>query len=223
MKSRLTFQIKIFSPATAAAAIGLAVAGVVFATSTARRTDRRSSRRSPRRPGSPPTCWPAGPRRRRGGARRRGRPHRRADRRACHIHCADGRVVGDSAETLEGVAQMENHATRPEIVEARQHGLGKGRRHSDTLNIDMLYVAVPVAPPVDRIRPRRAAADRHPSAVPRDPDGDRPRARPGAGGSRGHQLGVLVAHRAARARHRRCRAPLPRRRSVAVRPRLRRR
>src|SRR5262249_5592369 len=32
---------------------------------------------------------------------------------------ADGRVVGDSSETLEGVAAMDNHAGRPEVVEAR--------------------------------------------------------------------------------------------------------
>ena len=42
---------------------------------------------------------------------------------------------------------MENHASRPEVVEARLHGLGKFRRHSDTLNIDMLYIAVPVSHP----------------------------------------------------------------------------
>jgi len=29
----------------------------------------------------------------------------------------DGRVIGDSSETLEGVAAMENHALRPEVVE----------------------------------------------------------------------------------------------------------
>jgi two-component system, OmpR family, phosphate regulon sensor histidine kinase PhoR len=56
----------------------------------------------------------------------------------------DGRVVGDSSETLEGVAAMENHALRPEVVEARAGGLGRAERHSDTLNIDMLYIAVPV-------------------------------------------------------------------------------
>jgi two-component system phosphate regulon sensor histidine kinase PhoR len=59
----------------------------------------------------------------------------------------DGRVVGDSSETLEGVAGMENHALRPEVVEARSAGLGRASRHSDTLNIDMLYVAVPVRHP----------------------------------------------------------------------------
>src|SRR5207245_5077486 len=59
----------------------------------------------------------------------------------------DGRVVGDSSETLEGVAAMENHALRPEVVEARSAGLGRAERHSDTLNIDMLYVAVPIRHP----------------------------------------------------------------------------
>jgi two-component system phosphate regulon sensor histidine kinase PhoR len=59
----------------------------------------------------------------------------------------DGRVVGDSSETLEGIALMENHARRPEVLEAQSAGVGRSRRHSDTLNIDMLYVAVPVNQP----------------------------------------------------------------------------
>ena len=59
----------------------------------------------------------------------------------------DGRVVGDSAETLDGIAAMENHAQRPEIVEARERGLGRSQRYSATLKIDMLYVAVPVQHP----------------------------------------------------------------------------
>jgi len=60
---------------------------------------------------------------------------------------ADGKVVGDSAETLEGLAAMENHGSRPEVIAARQDGIGTARRHSDTLGIDMLYVAVPVRHP----------------------------------------------------------------------------
>jgi two-component system phosphate regulon sensor histidine kinase PhoR len=59
----------------------------------------------------------------------------------------DGRVVGDSSETLEGLAAMENHALLPEFVEARRTGIGRAERHSDTLDIDMLYVAVPVLHP----------------------------------------------------------------------------
>src|SRR5205807_490093 len=55
--------------------------------------------------------------------------------------------VGDSAETLAGLAAMENHSTRPEVIDARTSGLGRARRHSDTLKIDMLYIAVPAHHP----------------------------------------------------------------------------
>ena len=59
----------------------------------------------------------------------------------------DGRVLGDSSETLDGVASMENHGGRPEVVDAKANGVGRARRHSDTLKIDMLYVAVSVHHP----------------------------------------------------------------------------
>src|SRR5262249_40608333 len=60
---------------------------------------------------------------------------------------ADGRVLGDSAQTVEGVAAMDNHSARPEVVAARQRGLGVSRRLSETLKIEMLYVAVAVRHP----------------------------------------------------------------------------
>ena len=134
--------------ATAAAAIGLAVAGAAFATSTARRTDAGIEQTLTSEARLAADLLARGP-----ATTAVAELDAEADRigelvgaRVTFI-AADGRVVGDSAETLDGVAQMENHASRPEVVEARQHGLGKGRRHSDTLNIDMLYVAVPVAHP----------------------------------------------------------------------------
>ena len=134
--------------ATAAAAIGLAVAGAAFATSTARRTDAAIEQTLTSEARLAADLLARGP-----ATTAVADLDAEADRigelvgaRVTFI-AADGRVVGDSAETLDGVAQMENHASRPEVVEARQHGLGKGRRHSDTLNIDMLYVAVPVAHP----------------------------------------------------------------------------
>ena len=65
----------------------------------------------------------------------------------CRLETADGRVVGDSAETLEGVAAMENHAQRPEILEAGARGLGRSQRYSATIGVDMLYVAVRVTHP----------------------------------------------------------------------------
>lgn len=60
---------------------------------------------------------------------------------------SDGAVLGDSAESFEAIATMENHATRPEIVDARASGVGTSRRASATLNEEMLYVAVRVTHP----------------------------------------------------------------------------
>ncbi|MEO5897408.1 MAG: ATP-binding protein [Vicinamibacterales bacterium] len=57
---------------------------------------------------------------------------------------ADGTVVGDSDLTAGEVAQVENHATRPEVQRALRDGVGIARRYSSTLQIEMLYVAVPV-------------------------------------------------------------------------------
>lgn len=53
----------------------------------------------------------------------------------------DGRVVADSRENPPA---MENHADRPERLQAMREGLGHSVRQSETLGIDMLYLAVPV-------------------------------------------------------------------------------
>jgi two-component system phosphate regulon sensor histidine kinase PhoR len=54
---------------------------------------------------------------------------------------ADGAVWADSHEDP---AVMENHASRPEVQQAAQHGFGKSTRRSPTLGMRMFYVAVPV-------------------------------------------------------------------------------
>jgi two-component system phosphate regulon sensor histidine kinase PhoR len=59
----------------------------------------------------------------------------------------DGTVIGDSELDAEQLKTVENHANRPEIQQARREGLGVARRHSATINTDMLYVAVPVRNP----------------------------------------------------------------------------
>lgn len=65
----------------------------------------------------------------------------------------DGAVLGDSEERFEALAAMENHATQPEVVAARESGLGMSRRASATLGEEMLYVAVPGGrPPVAFLR-----------------------------------------------------------------------
>jgi two-component system phosphate regulon sensor histidine kinase PhoR len=60
---------------------------------------------------------------------------------------ADGRVVGDSSQDDAGLSQLENHAGRPEVIESRDRGIGISSRFSETLGIDMLYVAAPVRHP----------------------------------------------------------------------------
>jgi len=62
----------------------------------------------------------------------------------------DGRVVGDSTQSIEQLATLENHATRPEIVAAGSHTIGTSRRHSTTIDTDMLYVATRASHPVVR-------------------------------------------------------------------------
>ncbi len=60
---------------------------------------------------------------------------------------ADGRVVGDSSQDEVALEHLENHASRPEVIESRQRGIGIASRFSATLGIDMLYVAAPVRHP----------------------------------------------------------------------------
>jgi two-component system, OmpR family, phosphate regulon sensor histidine kinase PhoR len=55
-----------------------------------------------------------------------------------------GRVLADSEESAEGVLRMENHANRPEVKSALNGMAGEEIRHSATLNLDMLYVALPI-------------------------------------------------------------------------------
>ncbi len=152
----MTFQTKLFSAATIAAAIALAVAGGLFATTTVRRTDERIEQTL-----AAETRLAAELLSRDGGAGlgaadaatliaqydpEADRIGALLDARVTFI-TREGLVVGDSAESPAGVAAMENHAQRPEVVEARERGLGTARRHSGTINVDMLYVAVPVTHP----------------------------------------------------------------------------
>jgi two-component system phosphate regulon sensor histidine kinase PhoR len=53
----------------------------------------------------------------------------------------DGRILGDSEQQP---SSMENHSDRLEIIEAIETGFGQSTRFSDTLGINMKYVAVRV-------------------------------------------------------------------------------
>jgi two-component system phosphate regulon sensor histidine kinase PhoR len=148
LHGRATFQTKFFLAALSAAVIALAVAGLMFSTTLRRQTDARieatliAEARLAADLLSHASALTTVP-----------ELDEEADRLGQLIGARvtfvapDGRVLGDSSETLEGVAAMENHALRPEVVEARSTGLGRARRYSATLKIDMLYVAVPVNHP----------------------------------------------------------------------------
>jgi two-component system phosphate regulon sensor histidine kinase PhoR len=145
---RLTFRTQLFFAALAAAILALVVAGILFATTMRRQTDARIAQTLVAESrlaaellgrGTPGATVPE--------------LDEEADRigellgaRVTFI-AADGTVVGDSAETLAGVAAMENHHDRPEVVAARANGIGQSRRYSATLKIDMLYVASAVRHP----------------------------------------------------------------------------
>ena len=148
LRPRTTFQTKFFFAALSAAVIALAVAGVLFATTMRRQIDAKIETTLVAEAGMAAELLG------------RGVPltsvaelDAEADRLGALIGArvtfiaSEGRVVGDSAETLEGVAAMENHAQRPEILDAGARGRGRSQRYSATLKIDMLYVAVPVRHP----------------------------------------------------------------------------
>jgi len=143
-----TFQAKFFVAALGAAVLALAVAGLLFATATRRQlndrientlvAEARLAADLVEHSASLVTVPQLEDEANRIG--------QRIGARVTFI-APNGTVMGDSSETLAGVAGMENHGSRPEVVEARAGGIGRARRYSDTLKIDMLYVAIPVAHP----------------------------------------------------------------------------
>ncbi len=64
------------------------------------------------------------------------------------IIALDGTVLGDSEEDP---STMENHANRPEIVDALETGVGESTRYSTTLGQKMMYMAVPISYQEDEI------------------------------------------------------------------------
>ncbi|MEO8258654.1 MAG: ATP-binding protein [Acidobacteriota bacterium] len=146
-----SFRTQLFLAALSTAAIALAVAGLLFGESMRIRTDARLEQTLMAEAklaaeliggaavvtaGSPLSALDA----------RADRMGQLLDARVTLI-APDGRVVGDSAESVDAVAAMENHAARPEVIGAKTQGVGRARRRSDTLKIDMLYVAAPVQHP----------------------------------------------------------------------------
>jgi two-component system phosphate regulon sensor histidine kinase PhoR len=60
------------------------------------------------------------------------------------IVAPDGRVLADSAVSGAQLAELENHADRPEVQQAFSAGRGVSERRSATVREQMLYAAVPI-------------------------------------------------------------------------------
>jgi two-component system phosphate regulon sensor histidine kinase PhoR len=56
----------------------------------------------------------------------------------------DGTVIGESDKPESDLKNIENHLQRPEVQQALHEGIGSATRTSDTIGVDLLYVAVPV-------------------------------------------------------------------------------
>ncbi len=150
--ARTSFQTKLFLATFATAFLALTVAGVLFAVTTRRQTNAQVEQtlRAEARlvaevlTSNPGSASPAVSTR---------TLDDEADRLGAQMNArvtfiaSDGTVLGDSAEPLDALPSMENHATRPEVVDARTNGVGTARRSSATLREEMLYVAVPVEHP----------------------------------------------------------------------------
>ena len=62
-----------------------------------------------------------------------------------------GRVIGDTEFDSPALDQMQNHNTRPEVIDARRSGMGWSRRASSSEGDEELYVAVAAPLGVARI------------------------------------------------------------------------
>ena len=151
MLPRASFQTKLFLAGLSAAFLTLLVAGLLFAATMQRQTNRRVEQTLRTE------AQLAGALLARGGA-----ATDRGDRRALADEASrlgtlltarvtfianDGTVLGDSAEPFEALASIDNHATRPEVLQARAEGTGVARRASTTVGEEMLYVALKVEHP----------------------------------------------------------------------------
>ncbi|MCX7885918.1 MAG: cell wall metabolism sensor histidine kinase WalK [Verrucomicrobiae bacterium] len=58
----------------------------------------------------------------------------------------DGTVVGESDRPAHELLHIENHLLRPEVQDALHRGIGIARRYSDTVQAQLLYVALPALP-----------------------------------------------------------------------------
>lgn len=57
------------------------------------------------------------------------------------VMTGDGAVIGESDKPASELAGIANHLDRPEVQEAKRAGTGSATRRSETIGVDLLYVA----------------------------------------------------------------------------------
>jgi len=57
------------------------------------------------------------------------------------VMTADGTVIGESDKPATELAGIANHLDRPEVREAQRTGTGSATRHSETIGVDLMYMA----------------------------------------------------------------------------------
>lgn len=75
---------------------------------------------------------------------------------------ATGRVRGDTEFPADALPQLENHAHRPEVMEALAAGLGESKRYSVSTDVNRIYLAIRDGPPglsIVRVSATLAAVD----------------------------------------------------------------
>jgi len=72
---------------------------------------------------------------------------------------ASGKVLADSAFSGEGLEALENHASRPEVIQAQEEGLGHGLRYSTSADLYFHYVAIPLSGGRGTLRIAKPASD----------------------------------------------------------------
>lgn len=79
-----------------------------------------------------------------------------------------GRVRGDTEFPKDALPDLENHATRPEVLEALAKGVGSSTRYSVSTDLNRMYVAVHGGPPglmIVRVSTTLATVDSQIAAV----------------------------------------------------------
>ena len=62
------------------------------------------------------------------------------------VIASDGTVLAESDKPADQLAAIENHLFRPEVQSALENGVGSAQRRSDTIGVDLLYVALRDSP-----------------------------------------------------------------------------